>query len=271
MDDLLPGKKRVPWTEGVATVCELEMSAIAGANLGCTDVSGEIRATNERNKRNEKECHYCGGGDSFHDVISKLFWVIQMGLQTVFSRTSESINYLKYDEPIVQGRLFEFTPIYFFLFYKPAYDVLVFLVKERLEEEEEMLYGAGSGWVEAQASCDHLNSLSSDLSHIPTPNTPCSRCDHPAENWLCLCCKDILCSRFVNKHMLQHFQERNHSLALSYSDLSVWCFSCDAYLDVQAIWQLRPVYEIAHLLKFGEAPPFRTIECLQVSCNQAES
>ncbi|KAL5706865.1 hypothetical protein ACHQM5_024976 [Ranunculus cassubicifolius] len=137
-------------------------------------------------------------------------------------------------------------------------------------EVDEFVYGAGSGWVEARTTCDHLLSLSSDLTQIPTPDTPCSRCDHPAENWLCLSCKDVFCSRFVNKHMLQHYQEKGHCLALSYSDLSVWCFSCDAYLDVQAILQLRPVYEIAHLLKFREAPPFRAIECLQVSFDQVE-
>ncbi|KAM4124497.1 hypothetical protein ACB094_01G235400 [Castanea mollissima] len=129
------------------------------------------------------------------------------------------------------------------------------------QEEEELLstYGAESGWVEARTSCDHLASLSSDLAHIPTPDTPCYRCQHPNENWLCLCCKDVLCSRFVNKHMLQHFQQSNHCLALSYSDLSVWCFSCDAYLDAQVIMQLQPVYETAYILKFGESPPFRTV------------
>ncbi|PIA33161.1 hypothetical protein AQUCO_04200135v1 [Aquilegia coerulea] len=90
------------------------------------------------------------------------------------------------------------------------------LEEEEEEEEELMLYGACSGWVEARTSCEHLNSLASDLSHIPTPHTPCYRCQHPAENWLCLCCKDVFCSRFVNKHMLQHYQQRNHCLALSY-------------------------------------------------------
>ncbi|XP_062178092.1 uncharacterized protein LOC133882880 [Alnus glutinosa] len=121
-----------------------------------------------------------------------------------------------------------------------------------LKEEEDLLllHGAESGWVEARTRCDHLASLSSDLAHIPTPDTPCYRCQHPDENWLCLCCKDVLCSRFVNKHMLQHHQQSNHCLALSYSDLSVWCFSCDAYLDAQVILQLRPVYETAYLLKF---------------------
>ena len=43
------------------------------------------------------------------------------------------------------------------------------------------------------------------------------------------------------------------------SDLSVWCYSCNAYLDAQVIMQLRPVYETAYILKFGEAPPFRIV------------
>lgn len=64
----------------------------------------------------------------------------------------------------------------------------------------------------------------------------------------------------MNQHMLQHYQQTTHCVALSFSDLSVWCFSCDAYLDTQVIRQLRPVYETAYILKFGEAPPFRTDE-----------
>lgn len=46
-----------------------------------------------------------------------------------------------------------------------------------------------------------------------------------------------------------------HWVILSNSDLSVWCFSCDAYLDAHVIQQLRPVHEMAYVLKFGELPP----------------
>ncbi|XP_056841838.1 uncharacterized protein LOC108832422 [Raphanus sativus] len=81
------------------------------------------------------------------------------------------------------------------------------------------------------------------------------RCENPVENWLCLCCKEVLCSRFVNRHMLMHHQQTAHCLALSYSDLSVWCFCCEAYLDAQIILQLRPVHQATYILKFGEAPP----------------
>ncbi|XP_042393615.1 uncharacterized protein LOC121984631 isoform X2 [Zingiber officinale] len=78
------------------------------------------------------------------------------------------------------------------------------------------------------------------------------RCHHLAENWLCLSCKDVFCSRFINKHMVNHHQEIGHCLALSFSDLSVWCFNYDAYMDVQMIRQLWPIYEVTHLLKFEE-------------------
>ncbi|GMH03106.1 hypothetical protein Nepgr_004945 [Nepenthes gracilis] len=138
-----------------------------------------------------------------------------------------------------------------------------------MDEEEVMLHGAESGWVEARTYCDHLSSLSSDLRLIPPPDTCCFRCDHPAENWLCLCCKEVFCSRFVNKHMLEHYHLKGHCLALSYSDLSVWCFICDAYLDAQVICQLRTVYETAYVMKFGESPPVRTIERMQFEENSA--
>lgn len=59
-------------------------------------------------------------------------------------------------------------------------------------------------------------------------------------------------------------------LFFEYSDLSVWCFNCDAYLDAQAILQLRPVYETAYILKFGEAPPSRTVDHPNVEDNQAK-
>uniref|UniRef100_A0A0D9V488 UBP-type domain-containing protein n=1 Tax=Leersia perrieri TaxID=77586 RepID=A0A0D9V488_9ORYZ len=134
--------------------------------------------------------------------------------------------------------------------------------KEWEEEVDFDLSGAAAGWVEAQTSFPHLTSMpaagADDLARVRPPDSPCSRCHHPAENWLCLICKDIMCSRFINKHMLYHYQETGHCLALSFSDLSLWCFACDSYLDVQAILELRPVYEVAHLLKFAHTNAEKT-------------
>ncbi|KAG5548233.1 hypothetical protein RHGRI_013812 [Rhododendron griersonianum] len=44
------------------------------------------------------------------------------------------------------------------------------------EDREDFVHGSESGWVEARTSCDHLAAaLSSDLTHIPAPDTHCSR------------------------------------------------------------------------------------------------
>ncbi|GAA0185071.1 hypothetical protein LIER_32359 [Lithospermum erythrorhizon] len=46
------------------------------------------------------------------------------------------------------------------------------------------------------------------------------------------------------------------------SDLSVWCFLCDTYLDARVI-KLRPAHQTAYILKFGEAQPSRAAQVLQ--------
>ncbi|XP_048529234.1 histone deacetylase 6 isoform X2 [Triticum urartu] len=148
-------------------------------------------------------------------------------------------------------------------------------INRKVDDEGDLsleLYGAEAGWVEARTSCPHLPAMpaasADELARVPAPDSHCSRCHHPSENWLCLICKDVLCSRFINKHMLCHYQETGHCIALSFSDLSVWCFACDSYLDAQSILELLPVYEVAHLLKFGERPPFRSLEVLDLSSGQ---
>ncbi|CAK7330109.1 unnamed protein product [Dovyalis caffra] len=85
-----------------------------------------------------------------------------------------------------------------------------------------------SGLAKVYSSCNHLVCLSSDLAHIPPPNTPCS------------------------------------------SDLSVWCYSCNAYLNAQLIPQLQPLFEKASKLKFGETLPFHTVEHVGTEANQAD-
>ena len=57
---------------------------------------------------------------------------------------------------------------------------------------------------------------------------------------------EVLYSRFVNKPMLEHDKQTAHCIALSYSDLSVWCFTCDSYLDALVVQQPRPAHEIAY-------------------------
>ncbi|KAK8962761.1 hypothetical protein KSP40_PGU012961 [Platanthera guangdongensis] len=67
----------------------------------------------------------------------------------------------------------------------------------------------------------------------------------------------------LQRYLVQPLHQQTHAQSPSGDrpfDLSVWCFDCNAYLDVQVIRQLQPVYEVAYLLKFGERPPLRGID-----------
>ena len=79
------------------------------------------------------------------------------------------------------------------------------------------------------------------------------------ENWLCLECGVLRCSRYVNGHGLQHWETTRanasteetpkvgHCIALSLSDLSVWCYQCGSYLKHPS---LDPLLQKLEELKF---------------------
>ena len=91
------------------------------------------------------------------------------------------------------------------------------------------------------------------------------------ENWTCLHCGDTRCSRYVKGHNLVHYQSTHsdaeksltvsqaasgmealgHCHALSHSDLSVWCYACEGYVEHPRLAPLRARMEAA---KFGAAP-----------------
>lgn len=62
-------------------------------------------------------------------------------------------------------------------------------------------------------------------------DTPCKECKDQQENWFCLSCFGIFCSRYVQGHFLKHHEESGHNIGLSFSDLSFWCFACDSYIE----------------------------------------
>ena len=43
-------------------------------------------------------------------------------------------------------------------------------------------------------------------------------------------CFQVFCGRYVNEHMVVHGLVAEHPVVLSFSDLSVWCYRCEAYL-----------------------------------------
>lgn len=107
------------------------------------------------------------------------------------------------------------------------------------------------------------------------------------ENWMCLTCGDVYCSRYVNGHGIQHWQdsciikgggeekecqrndddddddrgsrgcsnnnnnndEHGHCVMVSLADLSVWCHRCAAYLRHES---LKPILRRLEEIKFKD-------------------
>lgn len=69
------------------------------------------------------------------------------------------------------------------------------------------------------------------------------------ENWLCLMCRKVFCSRYVNGHCVDHWKESGHCIAASFADLSVWCHECQSYIkDTKT---LQPIMSKLEEIKFG--------------------
>lgn len=82
---------------------------------------------------------------------------------------------------------------------------------------------------------------------------PCKTCGAFQENWVCLTCYQVYCSRYVNAHMVRHHEVSEHPLVLSCVDLSTWCYICQAYVHHE---DLQDVKNAAHQNKFGEDLPY---------------
>jgi len=106
--------------------------------------------------------------------------------------------------------------------------------------------------VSPKYDCPHVNSdhLLDDFAELEQVSLgqQCPDCKNVGENWVCLKCKTVKCSRYINEHMLMHALETTHALCLSFSDLSFWCYHCESYI---ANPNLQRIYEIFSMKKFG--------------------
>ncbi|XP_073496538.1 histone deacetylase 6 isoform X2 [Phyllobates terribilis] len=100
--------------------------------------------------------------------------------------------------------------------------------------------------------CPHLESVRALPSGGLDVTEPCAVCGTHMENWVCLTCYQVLCGRYVSRHMMSHGASSGHSVVLSFSDFSVWCYSCDAYIHNEV---LIPAKQSAYHCKFGEEMP----------------
>jgi hypothetical protein len=75
------------------------------------------------------------------------------------------------------------------------------------------------------------------------------------QNWLCLTCGESRCSRYNSSHNIAHYRNTGHCLALSLSDLSVWCYGCNKY--VKSL-KLEATLALAAWHKHHEEPPLES-------------
>ncbi|KAI9498792.1 hypothetical protein BDB00DRAFT_799526 [Zychaea mexicana] len=122
---------------------------------------------------------------------------------------------------------------------------------DNAEFAQEQCYCNNAGFaVEPITTCPHIPASITAEVFI---NTACEVCNEPQENWQCLTCNTVRCSRYRQGHMLEHFETTaDHAVCLSYSDLSVWCFICENYIANKALDEIK---HAAYLAKFDKEPP----------------
>ncbi|PNF26146.1 hypothetical protein B7P43_G04459 [Cryptotermes secundus] len=122
-----------------------------------------------------------------------------------------------------------------------------------LSENMQMLLAGEMFAVVPLRSCPHLVQVQ------PVPecgidcNSSCAECGSVQENWVCLVCYTVHCGRYISEHMMLHGHGMSHPLTLSFSDLSVWCYACEAYIDNQILYAAK---NALHRKKFGEDMPW---------------
>jgi Zn-finger in ubiquitin-hydrolases and other protein len=85
------------------------------------------------------------------------------------------------------------------------------------------------------------------------------------ENWCCLECGSIGCSRYINGHGLFHYEQSltiddqrgedraGHCVAVSLADLSTWCHACNAYIKDSSLDALLHQLEVLKFDKHGNS------------------
>ena len=114
-------------------------------------------------------------------------------------------------------------------------------------DNEAQKQGGGFG-VYPRTNCPHIQLCVSPVLEFELTDA-CVDCGNTGENWACLCCSKVFCSRYVRGHMKQHHErlKLRHAIAFSFSDFSFWCFECDDYITSPA---LRPILSAAQRARF---------------------
>ncbi|CEM39381.1 unnamed protein product [Vitrella brassicaformis CCMP3155] len=109
------------------------------------------------------------------------------------------------------------------------------------------------------ANCPHVlqqDFLSAELPARVDAHAPCMDCGDRGENWLCLKCYGVRCSRYRNGCHQAHVQASGHLIAKSLVDLSTWCNGCSEYIKSPL---LRRINDMCYAAKFDEADPLSSV------------
>ena len=52
-----------------------------------------------------------------------------------------------------------------------------------------------------------------------------------SDNWLCMQCGEIFCSRYINQHAKTHWERTKHNVTLSLNSSACYCYACDEFVD----------------------------------------
>jgi len=110
------------------------------------------------------------------------------------------------------------------------------------------------GYIQPKLDCPHSADFISPLpitKAVEIFQSGCGSCGDKSENWVCLQCLEVFCSRYVSAHMVAHNAETGHHVACSLMDLNTWCYGCDSYIKSE---EERASYQGLHLAKFGNLP-----------------
>ncbi|VDM44424.1 unnamed protein product [Toxocara canis] len=100
--------------------------------------------------------------------------------------------------------------------------------------------------------CPHLEEVRPVPREGISASSICMECSSAEENWVCLTCYMVHCSRYVHGHAVIHSNRSSHQLALSLTDISVWCYACEAYIHNEVLTAAK---NEVHRSKFGEPIP----------------
>eukprot|EP00475_Leptophrys_vorax_P041205 TRINITY_DN7774_c0_g1_i1.p1 TRINITY_DN7774_c0_g1~~TRINITY_DN7774_c0_g1_i1.p1 ORF type:complete len:583 (-),score=178.36 TRINITY_DN7774_c0_g1_i1:60-1787(-) len=129
-------------------------------------------------------------------------------------------------------------------------------VKNAIQHDWSLVDVASTGPVNPKLNCPHVEVSFTPVKRVAGKEDrelvdvekPCATCGDVAENWLCLTCYEVNCSRFVNGDAAKHFEATFHPIAMSFSDFSIWCYCCDSYVKHESFFDVQ---DLAHLNKHG--------------------